>query len=175
MRRENEELRARLGQGEEVRGTHAAAFLESILAAVPAFVVRFDTEMRIRYLNRIQPGLKMEEVIGSSIFSFIHPDDHALARRTIDRMLATGHPDHYDSVATGPNGGLAFYECYVSPVHEGDRSGGCLMAFEVTTHRSRQLALEESQRQLRLALDAGGVGLWTWDLVLPARCSGTGA
>jgi PAS domain S-box-containing protein len=165
LRRENAELRARLGQGEEVRGAHAAAFLESVLAAVPAFVARFDAEMRIRYINRIQPGLKIEEVIGSSIFSFVHPDDQAVARTTIDRVLATGQPDHYDSVATGPNGGLAFYECYVSPVREGDRSGGCLMAFEVTTHRSRQLALEESQRQLRLALDAGGVGLWTWDLV----------
>jgi len=165
LRRENAELRARLGQGDEVRGAHAAAFLESILAAVPAFVARFDADRRIRYMNRIQPGLKIEDVIGSSVFSFVHPDDVALARTTIDRVLETGQPEHYDSVATGPNGGLAFYECYVSPVLEGDRSGGCLMAFEVTTHRSRQLALEESQRQLRLALDAGGVGLWTWDLV----------
>jgi PAS domain S-box-containing protein len=165
LRRENAELRAQLGQGAEVGGPHAAAFLESILAAVPAFVARFDADRRIRYMNRIQPGLKMEEVVGSSLFAFIHPEDHELARTTIDRVLATGQPEHYDSVATGPNGGLAFYECYVSPVREGARSGGCLMAFEVTTHRSRQLALEESQRQLRLALDAGGVGLWTWDLV----------
>ncbi len=165
LRRENAELRARLGQGAEVRGTHAAPFLESILAAIPAFVARFDADLRIRYMNRIQPGLKLEEVIGSSIFTFIHPDDHKVARTTIERVLATGQPEHYDSVATGPNGGLAFYECYVSPVREGDRPGGCLIAIDVTTHRSRQLALEESQRQLRLALDAGGVGLWTWDLV----------
>ncbi len=167
LRRENAELSARLAEGDsdEVRGVHAAAFLQSVLAAVPAFVARFDADLRIRYMNRIQPGLKMEEVIGSSVFVFIHPDDHQLARTTIARVLSTGVPEHYDSVATGPNGGLAFYECYVSPVRDGDRPGGCLMAFEVTTHRSRQLALEESQRQLRLALDAGGVGLWTWDLV----------
>ena len=165
LRRENAELRAQLGQGAEVRGAHAAAFLESILAAVPAFVARFDVDRRIRYINRIQPGLKMEDVLGSSVFDFVHPADRELARTTIDHVLATGQPEHYDSVATGPNGGLAFYECYVSPVRDGDRSGGCLMAFEVTTHRSRQQALEESQRQLRLALDAGGVGLWTWDLV----------
>jgi PAS domain S-box-containing protein len=165
LRRENAELRAQLGQGAEARGPHAAAFLEAILGAVPAFVARFDADRRIRYMNRIQPGLKMEEVVGASVFDFVHPDDRALARTTIDRVLSTGQPEHYDSVATGPNGGLAFYEVYVSAVREGDRSGGCLMAFEVTTHRSRALALEESQRQLRLALDAGGVGLWTWDLV----------
>jgi PAS domain S-box-containing protein len=165
LRRENAELRARLGAQETARGPLTAAFLESVLAAVPAFVMRFDAEMRIRYINRLQPGIKMDEVLGRSMFDFIHPDDHELAHSTIGRVLATGVPGRYDSVATGPNGGLAFYECYVSPIRDGGELGGCLIAFEVTGHRSRQLALEESQRQLRLALDAGGVGLWTWDVV----------
>jgi two-component system, cell cycle sensor histidine kinase and response regulator CckA len=165
LRIENAELRARLARQAAAPGPMAAAFLESVLAAVPAFVIRFDSEMRIRYINRLQPGLTMEEVIGQSVFHYIHPDDHALARATIQQVLETGIPGRYDNVATGPHGGLAYYESYVSPVRDGDHPGGCLIAFEVTTHRARQLALEESQRQLRLALDAGGVGLWTWDLV----------
>jgi PAS domain S-box-containing protein len=165
LRRENADLKARLEGREASRGPLTAAFLESVLAAVPAFVMRFDAETRILYINRIQPGMKMEEVLGRSMFDFIHPHDHALARATIERVLATGVPGRYDNVATGPNGGLAFYESYVSPIRDGDALGGCLIAFEVTAHRSRQLALEESQRQLRLALDAGGVGLWTWDVV----------
>ncbi|HET6149825.1 MAG TPA: ATP-binding protein [Polyangia bacterium] len=164
LRRENAELRARLAQGGAAPGETAAAFLESVLAAVPAFVIRFDAGMCIRYINRLQPGLTMDGVIGQSIFHYIHPDDHELARTTIDRVLATGVPGRYDNVATGANGGLAYYESYVAPVRDGEHPGGCLIAFEVTTHRARQLALEDSQRQLRLALDAGGVGLWTWDL-----------
>jgi PAS domain S-box-containing protein len=164
LRRENAELRARLAEQEAVApGQTAAAFLESVLAAVPAFVVRFDSEMRIRYINRLQPGLAIAEVIGQSVFHYIHPDDHDLARRTIARVMETGVPGRYDNIATGPNGTLAYYESYISPVRDGDHPGGCLIAFEVTEHRARQLALEDSQRQLRLALDAGGVGLWTWD------------
>ena len=165
LQRENAELRARLGERETARGPLTAAFLESVLAAVPAFVMRFDAEMRIRYINRLQPGIEMDQVLGRSMFDFIHPDDHELAHATIMSVLATGVPGRYDNVATGPNGGLAFYESYVSPIRDGGERGGCLIAFEVTGHRSRQLALEESQRQLRLALDAGGVGLWTWDIV----------
>jgi PAS domain S-box-containing protein len=165
LRRENAELRARLEERQASGAPLTTAFLESILAAVPAFVMRFDREIRIRYINRLQPGIQMDEVLGRSMFDFIHPDDHALARATIERVLVTGVPGRYDNIATGPNGGLAFYESYVSPIHHGDDRGGCLIAFEVTGHRSRQLALEESQRQLRLALDAGGVGLWTWDVV----------
>jgi len=164
LRRENAELRARLAERSTSPGETAAAFLESVLAAVPAFVIRFDAEMRIRYINRIQPGLKMEDVIGQSMFHYIHPDDHALARTTIERVLQSGIPGHYDNIATGPNGSLAYYESYIAPVRDGEHPGGCLIAFEVTAHRARQLALEESQRQLRLALDAGGVGLWTWDI-----------
>jgi PAS domain S-box-containing protein len=164
LRRENAELRARLAETSTAPGEGAAAFLESVLAAVPAFVIRFDAEMRIRYINRLQPGLRMEDVIGQSMFHYIHPDDHQLARTTIQRVLETGVPGHYDNIATGANGGLAYYESYIAPVRAGEHPGGCLIAFEVTAHRARQLALEESQRQLRLALDAGGVGLWTSDL-----------
>jgi PAS domain S-box-containing protein len=164
LRQENAELRSRLAERGTAPGETAAAFLESVLAAVPAFVIRFDAGMRIRYINRLQPGLRMEDVIGQSIYHYIHPDDHVLARTTIDRVLETGVPGHYDNVATGPNGSLAYYECYIAPVRNGEHPGGCLIAFEVTAHRARQLALEESQRQLRLALDAGGVGLWTWDI-----------
>jgi len=166
LRRENADLKVRLAEQEAVAsGQAAAAFLESVLAAVPAFVIRFDSEMRIRYINRLQPGLTMSEVIGQSMFHYIHPDDHQLARNTIARVMETGVPGRYDNIATGPNGSLAYYESYISPVRDGDHPGGCLIAFEVTEHRARQLALEESQLQLRLALDAGGVGLWTWDPV----------
>jgi PAS domain S-box-containing protein len=165
LRRENAELKARLAERDTSRGSLGAAFLDSVLAAVPAFVIRFDAELRIRYINRLQPGLKMEEVLGQSVFHFIHPDDHELARTTIERMFQTGVPARYDNVASGANGTLAFYQTYVAPIREGDESNGCLIAFEVTEHRARQVALEESERRLRLALDAGGVGLWTWDLV----------
>src|ERR1700712_3914696 len=134
-----------------------AAFLESVLAAVPAFVIRFDADRRIRYINRLQPGLEMDEVIGQSVFHYMHPNDHQLARTTIDRMFETGVPARYDNVATGPNGTLAFYETYVAPIRDRDGHSGCLIAFEVTEHRARQQALEESERRLRLALDAGGV------------------
>jgi PAS domain S-box-containing protein len=168
LRRENEELRARLAASDPARGPMAAAFLESVLAAVPAFVIRFDGDTRIRYINRLQPGITMDQALGKSLYNFIHPGDQELARTTIDRVLATGMPARYDNIATGPNGGLAYYESYVAPIHdpshENERPGGCLIAFEVTAHRARQVALEESQRQLRLALDAGGVGLWTWEL-----------
>ncbi len=163
LRRENAELRARVGEGDTGRGPMVAAFLESVLAAVPAFVMRFDAERKIRYINRLQPGLTAEQVIGTPMSDFLLPDDRLMAKTTIDRVLATGVPERYDSFATGPNGSLAYYETYVSPIRDQDRLGGCLIAFEVTGHRARQLALEESQRQLRLALDAGGVGLWTSD------------
>jgi PAS domain S-box-containing protein len=164
LRRENAELKAGLAARASARGPMAAAFLESVLAAVPAFVIRFDAARCIRYINRLQPGLTMDEVLGRSVFHYIHPDDQPLARTTIDRMFETGVPARYDNVAMGPNGALAFYETYVAPIRDRDGHGGCLIAFEVTEHRARQLALEDSERRLRLALDAGGVGLWSWDL-----------
>jgi PAS domain S-box-containing protein len=163
LRRENAELSARLERSATPKHVDAEAFLDAILSALPAFVIRFDSELRIRYINRLQPGLTMESVVGESLFRYMDPEYHELARVTIERVLETGEPARYDTVARGPHGKPAFYESYVAPICNDAHRGGCLIAVEVTEHRARQLALEESERRLQLALDAGGVGLWTWD------------
>lgn len=162
LQRENAELRARLARSASAEHQDAEAFLDAILSALPAFVIRFDSELRIRYINRLQPGLTMESVIGELLFRFMGPEYHELARATIERVLETGKPARYDTVAGGPHGKPAFYESYVAPIGNDQYRGGCVIALEVTEHRARQLALEESERRLQLALDAGGVGLWTW-------------
>jgi len=157
------ELRRQLAAVQRPPLTDAAAFLESLLVAVPAFIIRTDADLRILYVNRYQGELRVENVIGRELWDFLHPDSVFPARTCIQSVLATGLPGAYEAISTGAEGSPAHYETFVTPL--ADPSGGlgvCLVSVDVTRLHLRDLALRRSEEELRVAVEATGIGLWSW-------------
>ena len=163
LERECAELRRQLAAIQRPPVADAAAFLESLLGAVPAFIVRSDAEMRIIYINHLQAGLRMETVLGRTLWEFLHPDSIATARACIESVLATGTSGVYEAIAPGPAGEPLYYETFVTPLADpAGRPGICLVAVDVTRLQLRDLALRRSEEELRVAVEASGIGLWRW-------------
>lgn len=142
----------------------AEAFLESVLRAVPTFITNLDPDLNIRFLNRYRPGHDAASVVGRNVLEFLDPQDHEQVRKHIDHARATGEITAFTVGAARPHGRRANYMTWVAPVHEPDgRIGACLSFADVTDERVREKAYRESQERLRLALDATGIGLWSWD------------
>ncbi|MBA3455088.1 MAG: PAS domain-containing protein [Deltaproteobacteria bacterium] len=157
------ELRRQLADAQRVPPSDAAAFLESLLGAVPAFICRIDADMRLLYINRLLPASTMEDVLGRDIFEFVHPDSVADARACILNVLATGSSGAYEVIAAGPDGCSAHYETVVTPLADpSGLRGACLVSVDVTRLHSRDLALRRSEEELRVAIEATGIGLWSW-------------
>ncbi len=157
------ELRRQLAAAERPPLADAAAFLESLLAGVPAYIIRTDADLRLLYINRIQPHMRMEDVIGRDMFEFLHPDSVAKARSVIASVLATGLPGAFEAMGPGPDGEFANFETVVSPlVDSSGRLGLCIMSVDVTRIHARDRALRHSEEQLRVAVEATGIGLWSW-------------
>lgn len=157
------ELRRQLAAAQRSPLTDAAAFLESLLAAVPAFIIRTDADMRILYMNRVEAPSTMDNVIGRDMFEFMHPDSVAEARACIENVLATGTPGAYEALAMGVQGEFAPYETCVTPLADpSGRRGVCLVAVDVSHLHTRDLALRRSEEGLRVAIEATGIGLWSW-------------
>jgi two-component system cell cycle sensor histidine kinase/response regulator CckA len=148
----------------------SATFLQSMLEALPIYLAVLDDEDRIRYVNRLGPGLAHDQVIGRSTFDFVAPEYHALHRQALNAARANGGlhsylvkaqnlhgaPAHFETQAIGvarPEGG---YQVYVA-------------ALEVTAHVARTEALRESEEKLRVAVEASGIGLWSWDFASGAH------
>jgi PAS domain S-box-containing protein len=163
---ENEALRVRVAELQRVVATNsdAARFLQSLLAAVPAIVVRTDSALRMRYVSSYQPGLAPEQVVGRSILDFIEPDFREHVRKVLEHTRTTGEVGSYQARGVGPHGTSASYQTHVSALSGEDGSAGlCVACLEMTAHEQREERLRETEAKLRLALEATGLGLWSWD------------
>lgn len=164
--REIERLRARIAELEAERDEDALASLRSLLAATPAFVARVDADWRMRDMNRLQPGLTLDEVIGRPVLDFIDPAHHEVASNAFHHTQATGEGGRYDVVALGAHGESTHYRTYVAPVREADgRYGFFLIALDVGEIAKKEEALRQTERRLAFALEASKLGLWSWDVV----------
>ncbi len=165
LERECSELRQQVAAAQRPPDADAAAFLESVLDSVPAFIMRIDADMRILYVNRVLPGLCMENVVGREIWDFIHADSRASARACIENVLRSSEVGTYEAISIGPDGGPAHYDSFVTPLADpSGRLGVCLVSVDVTHLRTRDVALRRSEEELRVAVEATGIALWHWTL-----------
>src|SRR6185436_18892317 len=72
-----------------------AAFLQAVLEAVPAFIVRLDPERRISYINLLREGVTLPEVIGQPALDFIQPEHHERFHAAVEQALSTGQSASY--------------------------------------------------------------------------------
>ena len=152
LRRENEELRS------------AKGMLDAMLRATPGFVIRCNRDFQIEFVNRVRPEFRIEDVVGASALDFVPPDYREAAEKALKAALR-GESTQFSS-ATLINHEVFLYETRVAPVVEdGIISGLCLLALDVTGDRQRSEALRVVDDKLRVAVDATGIGLWTWDAV----------
>ena len=160
LRRENAELRAKLTAIEGERGD--AAFLTSLLEVVPAFILCTDVNLRVTYTKPL--GLDApEEIVASNLVDYVAPTHRDVARRACERALAGKTGDFRAPIHRSV--GDAYFKFYVAPLLEPDGSTGVVvMAFDVTADQQHQRSLEESERKLRIGVDATGIGLWHYDV-----------
>lgn len=161
---ENAALRRRIAELES--GDHAAdaRFLQSLLGALPAFVIRVGPELEIRFLNRYAAGFSPADALGKSMFDFLDPAQRREHEEGVRAVLETGVPRRYQMRGMGDHGKLVDYETIMTPVTESDgRRGLLFVSFDVSEQAARQRALEQSQASLALAVEATGIGLWSWD------------
>jgi PAS domain S-box-containing protein len=147
------------------RSADVVRALEGILEAAPAFVLRVDSEGHARFLNRFAPGYSPENVYGRPFEEFIVPEYRDVARRVVERVLATGEPGTYEAAAL-IDGDTRCFLTQVAPDVDPQtgRRGATLVATDVTRLREREASLADRDAKIHLAVEATGLGLWTWDL-----------
>lgn len=157
---ELDELRVALARLE-----HEQAWVRTTLETMPAIMMRVSLEGTIEFINRVLPEYAESAPVGQSIYAFAPADQHEVMRSALAHTTRTLQPSSYESVAEAPDGTRDWYITVVGPVIDagGQLVGLTLVSSNASRLRRAEQALVESQASLRLALDAGNVGVWRWD------------
>jgi PAS domain S-box-containing protein len=147
------------------------AVLRTLLAAAPAFIGQIALDGRILFLNHTAPGFRSEEVMGAPVTRFVHPEVAPRVEEALRRVVATKRTETLEGLAPSSSETMGHYVGTLSPILHGDVvTSVVLVATEVTDLVDARDRLRESQARVQLALDATGMGIWTYD---PATDRGT--
>lgn len=112
-------------------------------------------------------GYKEKEVIGKHI-SLIIPKRLLYEEDEIIRNLKAGKRiEHFETQRVRKDKQEISVSLTISPVKndKGEIVGASKIARDVTAQKKTEHSLLESEERLRLALDAGKIGVWDWDIV----------
>jgi PAS domain S-box-containing protein len=153
----------------EVTSSWPASFDPVMLDVEPAAVIAADLEGTVTRWNRHASrlfGFEPWEAVGKSIVELLVPDADPVVAEPLIRRLRGGEAWDGEWLAGRKGGGRVWVRLALAPIRteEGDLIGAIAVSLDISERRRAQMALAESQERLRIALDAGGMGTWEWDM-----------
>ena len=117
---------------------------------LPDYVVILDRDRRFHWVNRLAPGLAMDQVIGHRMDEFVAPEQLPIAIETIETVFETGQPGSYEIEAYAGDGERAWYQTRVFPAaSEHGEPRVLALTSDVTERKRAELALRDSEARFR--------------------------
>ena len=91
-------------------------------------IILLDKELAIHYMNFAPPGKTMEEVIGTSLHSWIEEDRRESIKELLLKVLETGKSANYETEYPHLDGRTSSYDSRVSPIREGGKISGLVVS-----------------------------------------------
>jgi two-component system, cell cycle sensor histidine kinase and response regulator CckA len=145
----------RISDSEDLTSLQQSALRWEVLVAnAPDYIMLLDRAFNIRFINRTLSHLSIEGVTGTNIFSYIPPDNHPLARKTFEQVLASGTAASFESLSIGDQGSPAWYKNQVAPIASlGHDTELLLICTNITDRRKVEARLRESEQRFNLFMD----------------------
>jgi len=138
-----------------------------LLESVPNIISVKDRHHRILYMNHIVPGYRVEDVVGTNALTHVAPEDRERYQQVFERAWTTGESQTLTLKTVVDQ----YLETTFVPLKQGGRVVYMMGSnIDVTERRRAEMALRDSERRLRHAVSASGMGTWeirsgviTWD------------
>ncbi|HEY9526674.1 MAG TPA: PAS domain S-box protein [Anaerolineales bacterium] len=128
--------------------------LRAILRQATAGIVRKDPEGRLLFVNQAfcnMLGYTEADLMGKTVWEFMHPDDIAVNKSSYDRLMLEGIPFKLERRFLRQDGSVIWVDASVSPIM--DVSGRPQSAVAVEVDITARKQAEETLQQLNLQLE----------------------
>jgi len=151
--------------------TQQVRLFEAVASTTPDFIYVFDTEGRFQYANRRLLevwGLALGDVVGKTCLELgYEPWHHEMHMREIAQVVKTREAITGEVPFRAPRTGIfGVYEYIFTPVlgvsGEVELIAGTTR--DVSERKRVEEALRTSEERLAIALQAGQLGFWDWDV-----------
>jgi PAS domain S-box-containing protein len=147
-----------------------ASLIKSLLDSIPDIIFFKDKEGV--YLGCNPPfaelvGKPREDIIGKTDYDLFDKEIADFFRGYDNRMLELGKPSQNEEQITYPDGRKKQIDTLKTPYWgpDGNLIGVLGISRDITERKAAEEALHQLSNRLSLAVKAGGVGIWDWDLV----------
>jgi len=104
---------------------------------------------QILFVSRGLGGQSTDEIIGSSIYDWVFPEQHALVRDRLGLAFETGEPQGHELAGIYPHSPDSWYECRIAPnLREGAVVSATIVARDITHHRRAEREAEHRFAEL---------------------------
>jgi PAS domain S-box-containing protein len=136
----------------------------SVVECSPDIIFSVDRQMRIKFINRVPPGITVEESLGKSALDYVPPEYHHRVKTEIQRVFETGQSCWYEIQARGPYDSIAWYSTRLASLNRGTSDEQVLLITEDITERKRaEEKLQESEERFREFANVVDEGFWVLD------------
>jgi PAS domain S-box-containing protein len=123
----------------------------SVTENSPDHVILLDRDLNIQFVNYASPGLTEEELIGTSLYSYVAEDRQLEIKTILEAVLETAEPARYETEYRSQDGDTIYYESRVVPrLLDGRVIGLAVNARDITELKRAERASSEA----RLAAEA---------------------
>ncbi len=157
------------GSSANLTAVDDGSLLEAIVANTLDFITLADTRGRFVFAGKAHElsGFQTEQLLGSSVFAVVHPDDRAGVQERFERVLETGEPQTVEYRARCADGTCGWVETVARLIELGGEPYVLCNTRNVDDRKAVEQRLHESEAFLRSIVDN------TFDLVVVTRIDGT--
>ena len=143
----------------EQKAEEHAAVLQAVVENAPDYVVQLDLDGRIGFINRVEPPLTVEAVIGTSWFERISSEQRAQARSVFERVITHGKPVELELNVLRSDAKIGWYAIRMGVVNNKDKvaTGVVIVARDVTEKKQVEMQLMLADRMASVGTLAAGV------------------
>lgn len=132
---------------------HLDLHFRSIAEHVPHIFSFIDPETyAIKYINRVEEGYNLKEVIGKEIFKYLLPDQVKPYRRKMEEVKLTGKTVHIEAAfqSYSATGGISWFLTTISPVYDSTGKLESILILSQDISENKLLEIENQNRSERL-------------------------
>jgi PAS domain S-box-containing protein len=132
----------------------SAALWETVQRVSGEFIAIVDPGGIVRWCNRVDEGLRMEQVVGQSVVQFNNPESSAQLLEAFRDVVATGAEHSLETTIRGPDGAPNFYSLRLGPIlHDGRTAAVLICGENIRSLKWTEQNLQHERTVLRRLLE----------------------